>query len=60
MRARNFQTPALPAKPNLLRRVDNVGAITSGRVGDFVRTLYVVRTVGTRRDQVFRSTLYYT
>ena len=27
MRARNFQTPALPAKPSLLRKVDNVGAI---------------------------------
>ena len=25
----------------------------SGRVGDFVRTWYVVKTVGTRRDQVF-------
>ena len=41
MRARSFQTPALPVKPNLLRRVDNVGAIASGRVGDFVRTWYL-------------------
>ena len=27
MRARNFQAPALSAKPNLLRSVDKVGAI---------------------------------
>lgn len=26
-RARSFQIPALPAKPSVLRRVDNVGAI---------------------------------
>ena len=27
IRARNFQTPALPVKPSLLRSVDSVGAI---------------------------------
>ncbi len=43
MRARNFQTPALPAKPSLLRRVDRVGAIalTEGVVtrSDVIRTV---------------------
>ena len=36
MKARNFQAPALPAKPSLLRRVDKVGAIASdfGEAGD--------------------------
>ena len=34
MRARNFQTPALLAKPNLLCSVDKMGAIVElGRIG---------------------------
>lgn len=42
MRARSFQTPALPAKPSLRRRVDNVGAIVceeSVTYSDTVRTV---------------------
>ena len=58
MRARNFQTPALPAKPKLLRRVDNVGAIAREGLVTLFGGGIVVRTVGTRRDQVFRNIVY--
>ena len=39
MRARNFQTPARSVTPNLLRRVDKVGAIAwIGKGWSLVRT----------------------
>ena len=58
MRARNFQAPVLPAKPKLLRRVDNVGAIARERLVTLFGGGIVVKTVGTRRDQISRNIVY--
>lgn len=46
-RARNFQTPALPVKPSLLRRVDEFG----GAIAGLVRWSDAGRTVVRSRNQ---------
>lgn len=53
-RAKNFQTPALPANPSLLRRVDKMGAIVLNWKGRVTRS-EVVRTVLRRTDQLLEA-----